>query len=224
MPTPDQTTPHRIRNRPRPREKPINLTALRAVIPPRLIPFGEALRLAQHQAELLLGQHPTYPPSIAVIADLPGVRLEYLDQKPSGASFWDTEDKRWIIQLNRIDSEWQQRYAAARELKHILDDRHRHLLYRDSAGVSPTWQAETAADYFARCLLVPTHLLRRAWRTGKRSASELAAMFNVAECIICQRMRDIGIRRRNRPTTRSSSDRVVILPNPQQFMCERNCT
>lgn len=169
------------------------LDHLRAYLPRQRVTFAAALNLAQRQANSLLapvdidGAVP-----IEIMTDLPGLRVEYARQRLPGASFWDTLAKQWVIQLSRTPPWRRQRFTIAHEFKHILDDGHAQLLYHGTHDLGAAYQAELAADHFARCVLVPARALRRAWRAGF-TTTDLATLFCVDENVIRDRLREIGL-------------------------------
>ncbi|MBF6185037.1 ImmA/IrrE family metallo-endopeptidase [Nocardia farcinica] len=170
------------------------LAQLRELVPDRPVSATGSLRLARQQADSLLHAHSgTDPAPIDLITESPRIRVEYaLDQQMPRASFWDMTSRQWVIQLRWADSWKHQRFHIAHEFKHILDHGHELTLYPNSAVSCGACDAEHVADYFARYLLVPDRALRRAWRTGLTSISELADHFTVADDVIQERLRDIG--------------------------------
>ncbi|MFH5207856.1 ImmA/IrrE family metallo-endopeptidase [Antrihabitans sp. NCIMB 15449] len=172
------------------------LASLRSVIPNReTVTFTEALRIAELQANKLLELHALTDGPIPgqLITELPKIRIDYTDSLVSGASFWDTRNGVWVIQLSRADSWLRRRFTLAHEYKHIIDHGRRGSLYRATARVSAEIQAEHAADYFAGCLLVPRRLLKRAWGNGIQRPSELARLFQVSQQAIGVRLRQTGL-------------------------------
>ena len=172
------------------------LASLRSVIPNReTVTFTEALRIAELQANKLLELHALTdgPTPGQLITELPKIRIDYTDSLVSGASFWDTRNGVWVIQLSRADSWLRRRFTLAHEYKHIIDHGRRTSLYRDSVRASADAQAEHAADYFAGCLLVPRRLLKRAWGNGIQRPAELARLFQVSQQAIKVRLRQTGL-------------------------------
>ncbi|MFH5232457.1 ImmA/IrrE family metallo-endopeptidase [Antrihabitans spumae] len=172
------------------------LASLRSVIPNReTVTFTEALRIAELQANKLLELHALTDGPIPgqLITELPKIRIDNTDSLVSGASFWDTRNGVWVIQLSRADSWLRRRFTLAHEYKHIIDHGRRDSLYRGTARVSADMQGEHAADYFAGCLLVPRRLLKRAWGNGIQRPAELARLFQVSQQAIKVRLRQTGL-------------------------------
>jgi len=177
---------------PRQRQSTNVLGALRAIVPDRDdITYAEALRIAELQANKLLNlsRLTEAPVPSEVITTLPKVRIEFIKSVASGASFWDTQRRTWVIHLSRSDSRCRCRFTLAHEFKHIIDHGSRHMLYRGSRKTSAETQAERVADYFAGCLLVPRRLLTRAWHNGVHKTCDLAKLFCVSEQAISVRLR-----------------------------------
>ena len=55
-------------------------------------------------------------------------------------------------------------------------------------------QAEAACDYFAGCLLVPKHLLKRLYDDGEHNPARLAARFGVSTTAMRVRLSQVGLR------------------------------
>ncbi|MBK6886858.1 MAG: ImmA/IrrE family metallo-endopeptidase [Tetrasphaera sp.] len=68
----------------------------------------------------------------------------------------------------------------------------RHPARRD---LTARQQAETAADYFAGCALVPKRELKRAWGLGIQRIDDLAAHFGVSQHAIEVRLDQTGLSR-----------------------------
>ncbi|WP_280448636.1 ImmA/IrrE family metallo-endopeptidase [Nocardia brasiliensis] len=165
------------------------------------VSITDSLRLARRQAEALLHTpNRTDLGPIDLITESLRLQVEVcLDQQMPRASFWDVSTRQWVIQLRSTDSWEQQRFNIAHEFKHILDHGHELTLYPDSPASCGLCDAEQAADYFARYLLVPDHTLRRVWRAGLTNVSKLAECFGVADDVIRERLRDIGYDRSVHP-------------------------
>jgi hypothetical protein len=173
----------------------MTLGRLRSLVPDRAVAFPDSLRLARRQAGLLLaGQDITGTVAVDLISDLRHVRVEYVaDQRLPSAAFWDTSTRQWVIQIAWASPWKHQRVAVAREFKHILDYHHADDLYQGTPIMSGRRQAELAADYFAAHLLVPGQSLRRAWKAGRTTTSELSDSFCVPKAVIRQRLRDLRL-------------------------------
>ena len=178
------------------------LATLRTLIPDRDIEnFDEAKRIAEHQAAKLLTLHgiTTWPvPVELIIEQLPKIRIEYCEQPVSGATFWNGSE--WVIQLNRYENKARQRFSLAHEYKHIIDHGRTQQLYGSKAAPQAAPQAskhaESAADYFAACLLMPKVLLKRAFFSGIQKPSELAELFGVSPTAMAIRLEQTGITER----------------------------
>lgn len=183
------------------------LATLRSLIPERDIEnFDEAKRIAEHQAAKLLALHgiTTWPVPVELIIDqLPKIRIEYCEQPVSGATFWSGTE--WVIQLNRYENQARQRFSLAHEYKHIIDHGRTSQLYGAKSPAQASKQAESAADYFAACLLMPKVLLKRAFFSGIQKPSELARLFGVSPTAMAIRLEQTGIvERTQRCHTRTS--------------------
>lgn len=178
------------------------LGSLRALIPAHdRVTFAEALQVAERQADKLLHLHghAKLPIPTELITALPKVAVEYTRHLASGATFWHHHRQTWIIHLSRSDSPRRQRFTLAHEYKHIIDHGRFHLLYEDSDTTTTKAQSERAADYFAGCLLVPRHLLTRAWDNGVRKTHKLAQLFYVSEQAIVVRLKQCALIDRRNP-------------------------
>ena len=158
---------------------------------------AEARIVAERQAIKLLELLGITKPSVEIelVAELPGIEVEVLPDLPlSGSSDWVGD--HWHIQINHDDSLWRCRSTLAHELKHILDDPFRELLYpdwpRESQRPAPD-RAEEISEYFAGCVLAPTSWLAAAWKRGVRNPAELATLFDVSEALMRVRLRQTGL-------------------------------
>lgn len=168
------------------------IATLRALIPRQPVRWEHSLRLAKQQAIALMreGRSAGLTP-IELITELPRIRIEYSpDQQIAHASFWDVHARQWVISLRRADSWKRHRIYLAHEFKRVLDHGRTAALYPSPSVRSSACAAERAADYFARHLLVPDQLLRRAVRAGLVEINALAAHFDVPEDIIRERLYD----------------------------------
>ncbi|NQE67357.1 hypothetical protein NG2371_01809 [Nocardia gamkensis] len=174
-----------------PSRKHATLAGLRAMMTERPAAFADSLRLARKQATALLSGRRSSATMIPidVITDLRHIRVEYVfDQRLPSAGFWDTTTRRWVIQIAATVQRKQQRVAVAREFKHVLDYHRATHLYLGNDLVSGRYEANRAAEYFAGQLLVPSRLLRRAWKAGLTTPEELSDHFVVPEVMIRQRL------------------------------------
>lgn len=174
------------------------LATVRALIPERDIEnYDEARRIAEHQAAKLLQLHgiTTWPvPVELIIEQLPKIRIEYCEQPVSGATFWNGVE--WVIQLNRYENQARQRFSLAHEYKHIIDHGRTQQLYGSKSAAQSSKHAESAADYFAACLLMPKVLLKRAYFSGIQKPSDLARLFGVSPMAVVIRLEQTGITER----------------------------
>jgi len=221
------------------------LEAVRRLMPARTLDLlarplsrTEARVVAERQAYALLRALGITKPSVDIelVAELPEVEVVVVPDLPSsGTSQWNPKQRQWLVRINADDSLWRCRSSLAHEMKHILDDPFREVLY-------PTWrrnddhspvEAEELCDYFAGCVLVPKPWLRQAWRRGITSHTALASLFDVSEALIGVRLRQVGLEpvrqerrawrgqpdtayRRGRAAVRQASSglrRVAVAPN-----------
>jgi Zn-dependent peptidase ImmA (M78 family) len=108
---------------------------------------------------------------------------------------WLKPQSRWLIAVNRDDSQTRRRFTLGHEFKHILDNPFINVLYpkSDYAKVSAEDRAEQMCDYFAACLLMPRPWVKRAWTQGVQDAAVLAATFNVSPAAMNRRLQDLGL-------------------------------
>ena len=184
------------------------LTALRSLIPNRQLTLGEALSIAELQANRLLelSHAEDIPVSSQVITDLPRVIIEHDTDlagiAASGSSHWNWQRRSWIISLNPTEPATRQRFTLIHEYKHIID--------HGSPGIRPTSTLgrpaqEAVADYFAGCLLMPRRQLKNAYCDGIQRPVDLAELFDVSEAAMIVRLNQIGLTEpapRNQPTYR----------------------
>lgn len=197
------------------------LAILRTLIPDRDIEnFDEAKRIAEHQAAKLLTLHDitTWPVPVEMIIDqLPKIRIEYCEQPVSGATFWNGTE--WVIQLNRYENKARQRFSLAHEYKHIIDHGRAQQLYGSKSAPQSSKHAESAADYFAACLLMPKVLLKRAFFSGIQKPSELAQLFGVSPTAMAIRLEQTGITERAQ-RCRTSGSRWMPRAAAQAFSAQ----
>ncbi|WP_433683350.1 ImmA/IrrE family metallo-endopeptidase [Nocardia sp. CA-119907] len=176
----------------------LTITELRSLIPRRTrISVATAMQVAEQQADALVWRHklsgsPLLPIPATVITEIKRLLVIETDQEIPGVSMWDRHSGRFEIQLARTDIA-AQRFTLACEFKHILDYDNVDRLYRGSPTECPASLADRAADYFAACLLVPTELLKQAWRNGVHTTKELARLFVVSESLIRERLDQAGL-------------------------------
>jgi Zn-dependent peptidase ImmA (M78 family) len=171
------------------------LACLRALIPIRELQFGEALVIAELQANRLLALSGISdgPLPSDVITELPRIRLAYRDLPTSGLSYWDGRGRTWVICLNMAEPCTRQRFTLLHEYKHIIDHGRTDRLYTGSSGHSAEKQAEQAADYFAGCALMPKRLVKRAWGQRIQRPTVLAELFDVSARAVEVRLAQLGL-------------------------------
>jgi Zn-dependent peptidase ImmA (M78 family) len=169
------------------------LSKMRAVIPNRILSIDESLRIAELQAAHLLALQgiDEGPVPEEIITELPKMRVEFVDVPLSGACYWD--GAAWVIEINKTESWNRQRFVIAHEFKHIIDHGYTDRLYPPAECSHHVDHAELVADYFAGCILVPTVLLKRAWRHGIQKRPDLAEYFRVSERTVETRLIQVGL-------------------------------
>src|SRR5215471_17734412 len=101
---------------------------VRSLVPARALQEHEATGIAERQATKLLGLLDQNEPPVAVglIAELPRIEVRVVPNRDlaglSGMSQWVRERGRWLIAINRDDSQTRRRFTLAHECKHILDN------------------------------------------------------------------------------------------------------
>lgn len=166
---------------------------LRNLIPHRLLTYSEAMRLAELQANRLrelIGLDKAYFPE-EVITEWPRIEVQRrFDLPVSGLTYWQRGG--WVIGLNASEPLGRQRFSLAHEFKHVLDHTTKQWLYPASALMSPTDKAESLADYFAACLLMPKRHVKRLYGQGER-IGELAESFQVTPRAAAVRLSQLGL-------------------------------
>jgi Zn-dependent peptidase ImmA (M78 family) len=167
---------------------------LRALMPARALEDHEARGIAERQAARLLQIFEVHQPSVdvGVIGELPRVQVRVqpglLD---SGLTHWDRG--KWVIAINRNDSQTRRRFTLAHEFKHILDHPFIDAIYSDERGQPMAKQAELMCDLFAACVLMPRPWVKRLWAHGVQDPAVLAATFNVSTAAMNVRLRELGL-------------------------------
>ncbi|MBA3362354.1 MAG: ImmA/IrrE family metallo-endopeptidase [Acidimicrobiia bacterium] len=104
--------------------------------------------------------------------------------------------------INRDEAKVRQRFSAAHELKHILDDQATlHLYRRGLLAGGQDWLTERICDWFAANLLMPRLWVKRAWVSGNQDPIELARLFEVSTDAMRIRLDQLGLQE---PTSRCS--------------------
>jgi Zn-dependent peptidase ImmA (M78 family) len=196
---------------------------VRALVPARGLQEHEATGIAERQATRLLGIFDQHEPPVEVglIAELPRIEVRVVPNRElaglSGMSQWVKQHGRWLIAINRDDSQTRRRFTLAHEFKHVLDNPFINVLYPKSkyGGRSADDRAEQMCDYFAACLLMPRPWVKRLWTQGLQDTGMLAATFNVSPAAMDRRLQDIGLvearKRWNAPTSPESVQRYFRL-------------
>ena len=192
-------------------EQPRVLAVLRSVLPSkRRLWFGEALRIAELQANKLLEQASITdgPVPSEIVTGLPRIAVEYdIDMPCSGASDWDSHRRTWVITLNALEPETRHRFSLLHEYHHIICHGSPGLVDLGSFRYFGREPVEYVAEYFAGCALMPKRLVKRAWGEGIQRLSELADHFDVSPQAMSVRLAQLGLtepRPRCAPPTRQT--------------------
>jgi hypothetical protein len=170
------------------------LFQLRQLTPRRPLSHGEALRIAELQANRLLEAAGIDSPGTPseLIAGLPFVEVVLRDDLPvSGLTDW--YKPRWLILLNGLEPEVRRRFSLMHEFKHILDHPYIDFLYPGTWSNDSERRGELVADYFAACLLMPKRLVKRSFGQGHQQLTELAAEFGVSTVAMNFRLQQLGL-------------------------------
>jgi predicted transcriptional regulator len=175
---------------------------LRDVVPIRSLSMQEAMQVAELQANLLLTSARVVLPPVpeSIIAGIPRIEVERMRPCPvSGAAHW--RKGHWLIVVNDDESPARQRYSIAHEFKHVLDNPFIKVLYPDLEGISSRERAEQVCDYFAACLLMPTHWMRHYYfDLGMHDPRRLAQRFETSWTAVQVRLLQIGLMAASPPT------------------------
>lgn len=174
---------------------------VRSLIPGRALQEHEATGIAERQATRLLTMLDQREPPVEVglLAELPRIEVRVVPNRElaglSGMSQWVREHGRWLIAVNRDDSQTRRRFTLAHEFKHVLDNPFIHVLYpkRQYEGRLAKDRAEQMCDLFAACLLMPRPWVKRLWASGIQDTEALAANFNVSPAAMDRRLQDLGL-------------------------------
>lgn len=170
------------------------LAILRSLSPRRRLGVHEAEYVGEIQAYRLLDLAGVWeqPVPTALIAELPRVEVRLdADLPVSGSTHW--LNGRWRITVNASEPSQRQRFTLAHELKHVIDHRHRDLLYQPNPVLTAEAQGEHAADHFAACLLMPRRWVKRAWGDGYQKVSVLSKLFDVSPQAMQVRLSHLGL-------------------------------
>ena len=114
---------------------------------------------------------------------------------PEVAGMIEQAGRTYRISLNGIDNPRRQRFTLAHEIAH-------YILHRDLIGNGITDHGlyrsrlsdavERQANRYAANLLMPSDLVRAAWRAGDCSVTGMATRFNVSEDAARIRLHELG--------------------------------
>jgi Zn-dependent peptidase ImmA (M78 family) len=199
------------------------LRLLRDLVPQRRLTSGEALRIAELQANHLLEHFAIEGPRVPseLVTEFPRVEVRYdADVPVSGSAHW--ERSMWVITLNAAEPKTRQRFSLMHEFKHIIDHTTKHYLYGDTAhDPAAAERAERAADQFAACLLMPKRWLKSAWFTNGQDVGALASRLQVSRRALYVRLwyLGLGVESRRCPTTirpyHRTSDSIYLRHTPR---------
>ncbi len=171
------------------------LAALRALVPPRRLTYGESLRIAELQANRLLELFDIDGPAVPneLITELPRVRVRMQSGLPvSGCTHW--EAGRWIITLNADEPHVRRRFSLMHEFKHVLDHTVKQQLYGDiEDDERAADRAERVADHFAACVLMPKRWLKHQWFDGGQRLNVVANRVQVSTRALSLRLWHLGM-------------------------------
>jgi hypothetical protein len=185
-------TPNTSRRLPNPERSA--LAILRSLAPRRQLSLHDAAFIGELQAYRLLelARLGEAPVSSDLILDLPRLQIHHdLDLPVSGTTHW--LNGRWIITVNASEPLARQRFTLAHELKHVIDHRHRDVLYGALPGIPIDLQTERAADNFAACLLMPKRWVKKAWGEGHQRIGDLSELFDVSPQAMRVRLQNLGL-------------------------------
>ena len=141
-----------------------------------------------------LGEAPVNLDRMAAALGLEVDRIDLFDE-PDVAGKIERTQAGYRITINAMDPPRRQRFTLAHEIGH-------YILHRDLIGDGIVDQGlyrsrlsntvEREANRYAANLLMPTSLVRAAWREGDRSIAGTAARFNVSEDAARIRLQELG--------------------------------
>ena len=170
------------------------LAKLRALVPQRPLTPGEALRIAELQANHLLRHFRIDSNAVPeeIVGELPRIRVVREDGLPvSGAAHWNGH--YWLITVNADEPVFRQRFSVMHEFKHVLDHTTKDFLYNDRPHQTADEQAERVADYFAACVLMPKVAVTRHWCQGQQNIGLLAKTLRVSTAALRYRLDQLGL-------------------------------
>lgn len=131
-----------------------------------------------------------------------GYEVQEADLPSDVAGFVDPD--KHIIYINTTDSDTRKAFTIAHELGHIkMHSKELEknpdigILYRRPLGEKDSNEKESAANYFAACLLVPEKMLKETLkRYGKLADNPkiLGDLFGVSQEVIGYRQHDLNLR------------------------------
>ena len=192
------------------------LEQVRSVTPRRPLLFGEALRVAELQANRLLELRGFAEPGTPseLVTELPFVRVMLRENLPvSGSAQWIKP--HWLILLNLSEPRSRRRFSLMHEFKHVIDHPYIDYLYAGETTAERERRAELVADHFAGCLLMPKRLVKRLWGEGVQNPSDLALRFSVSEPAMRFRLTTLGLTER---AQRCALPRQVRPENVAQYL------
>ncbi len=170
------------------------ITILRDTVPIRPLRYGEALVLAERQAQRFLALQAVTGPAVPerIITELPRLRVARLSPFPtSGATQWS--QGRWLVALNGAEPATRQRFSLAHELKHIIDHRFAEVNFSGFPADERAAMVERICDFFAGCLLMPRPWVKSIYCGRIQDLGELAEIFGVSQAAMAVRLSQIGL-------------------------------
>jgi hypothetical protein len=194
--------------------------SLRALMPTRPINLGEALRIAELQAnrlrQLTGSTEPAFPDT--AITGLPRIKVQTMSPLPMSGYTTGLRGGLWLIVLNGGESPLRQRFSLAHEFKHILDHPFIEQAYSKIRGQGADEWAEKLCDYFAGCLLMPKVLVKRLYcNEAVQELPTLARRFHVSQAAMRVRLLQLGLAEqgpRCAPYRREAPAALVLSPSP----------
>jgi hypothetical protein len=177
---------------------------LRAVMEPRKLTLAEARVIADQQADLLrqMVESPGPAGPLDVIFKLPGMHVEFRPDAPVAGLSWPTAPDRWRIVISGRIPWGERRFSLLHEFKHVLDDPFITEVYGNLATEKHQRLAERVCEHFAGCFLMPSEWITRDWNNGEQNVADLAERYGVSQRAVRERLRCLGLSRRQRPQRR----------------------
>lgn len=134
---------------------------------------------------------PPVPTNLAMLADMEnGVEVRLVPLNAYHGSLWRLEGK-WIVQLNAHDSPARRRLSLFHEVFHIQAHLKTTPVFSKIGRKAGSFN-EFLADYFASCVLVPPHWVRKEWAKFK-DIGQMAAHFDVPYVVMFVMLKRIGL-------------------------------